>query len=404
MTLLRLGNLLPAVLDRFLLAQTGRLPDTLNELLLIVADIPAYPLDCREDRHLQLLCGNIVNGAILHRSPVSGTGESIVNVLALDKAVVVGQLCAAVGAVEQSGQAVGAAAPLGCPAHGFPQTLDIVPRFLVNDGGDGSLEHKLFLWRCPAGAFGLVVLADGFAQHFVPQILRPFEDITQGGGRPGVGVMVAAGADRTADALPVFGGDGDLLGPQRPGDAVDALAVHDHLEDAAHNSGGFLVNHPLALVLLGGEVAIGNGPRTAQTFLHPGLENALDFAAGVGHIPFVYHVPENRHDVKAVGGVQVIIGGDEADVVLVKGALEQADLHHVTAYSALVFDNDSSYIPGPYLVHHSVQAGPLEGRSPHSVIGEVADISEAIFSGIVLQDAFLIFNGHALVRPPIVVR
>ena len=46
-----------------------------------------------------------------------------------------------------------------------------------------------------------------------------------------------------ADAFPMFRGDRDLFRPQRPGDAVDALAVHDHLEDAAHNSGGFLVNH-----------------------------------------------------------------------------------------------------------------------------------------------------------------
>ena len=118
--LLRLGNLLPAVLDRFLLSQTGRLPDTLNKLLLVVADIPAYPLDGGEDRRFQLLRGDIVNGTILHRRPVSGTGESIVNVLALNKAVVVGQLCAAVGTVEQAGQTVGAAAPFGCPALGFP--------------------------------------------------------------------------------------------------------------------------------------------------------------------------------------------------------------------------------------------------------------------------------------------
>ena len=98
--LLRLGNLFPAVLDRFLLAQTGRLPDTLNKLLLVVADIPAYPLNGGEDRRLQLLRGNIVNGAVLHRRPVSGTGKNIVNVLALNKTVVVGQLRAAVGAVE----------------------------------------------------------------------------------------------------------------------------------------------------------------------------------------------------------------------------------------------------------------------------------------------------------------
>ena len=122
-----------------------------------------------------------------------------------------------------------------------------MPRFLVYDGGDSTFKYKLFLRRSPAGAFGLVVLADGFAQHLAPQVFRPFENITQGGGRPGVGVAVAAGADRIADALPVFGRDGDLLGSQRPGDAVDALAVHDHLKDAAHNGGGFLVNHPLAL-------------------------------------------------------------------------------------------------------------------------------------------------------------
>ena len=122
-----------------------------------------------------------------------------------------------------------------------------MPRFFVNDGGDGSLKYKLFLWHCPAGAFSLVVLTDSLAQHLAPQVLRPFKNITQGGGRPCVGVAVAVGSNRTADTLPVFGRDGDLLGPQRSGDAVDALTVHDHLKDAAHNGGSFLVDHPLAL-------------------------------------------------------------------------------------------------------------------------------------------------------------
>ena len=61
---------------------------------------------------------------MLRRRSVSGTDKGIVNVLALNKTVVVGQLRVAVGAVEQSGQTVGAAAPLGRSAHGFPQTLD----------------------------------------------------------------------------------------------------------------------------------------------------------------------------------------------------------------------------------------------------------------------------------------
>ena len=58
---------------------------------------------------------------MLRRRSGSGTDKGIVNVLALDKTVVVGRLRAAVGAVEQSSQTVGAAAPLGCPASGFAQ-------------------------------------------------------------------------------------------------------------------------------------------------------------------------------------------------------------------------------------------------------------------------------------------
>ena len=52
----------------------------------------------------------------------------------------------------------------------------------------------------------------------------------------------------------------------------------------------------------------------------------LDFAAGVGNVPLIYHVPEDGHNIKSIGGVQIVIGGDKADVVLIKGALQQANL------------------------------------------------------------------------------
>lgn len=51
-TLPRLGNLLPAILGGFLLAQTGSLSNTLNKFLLVVANILAYPLDSGEDCYL----------------------------------------------------------------------------------------------------------------------------------------------------------------------------------------------------------------------------------------------------------------------------------------------------------------------------------------------------------------
>ena len=83
----------------------------------------------------------------------------------------------------------------------------------------------------------------------------------------------------------MVGRDRDFLGAECLCYAGYGFPGKDGLEDAAHNGGGFLVDHPLALVLFGGEIAIGDGPRTAQSLFHPGLENALDFSAGVGNVP-----------------------------------------------------------------------------------------------------------------------
>ena len=48
------------------------------------------------------------------------------------------------------------------------------------------------------------------------------------------------------------------------------------------------VGHPLAFFLFGSAVAIADTPGTAQALFHSGLENGLDFPAGVGNIPLVY--------------------------------------------------------------------------------------------------------------------
>ena len=64
-TLFRLDNLLPAILGRFFLAQTGRFPDTLDKLLLIIVDIPAYPLGGGEDCRFQLLRWDISSTIML---------------------------------------------------------------------------------------------------------------------------------------------------------------------------------------------------------------------------------------------------------------------------------------------------------------------------------------------------
>ena len=128
----------------------------------------------------------------------------------------------------------------------------------------------------------------------------------------------------------------------------------------------------------------GNAAGAAQALFHSGLENGLYLPAGVGNVPLVYHVPENRHNIKAVGGIKVIIGGDKAHMVLVKGALQKPHFHNITPNTALVFYDNGSHISRPDFIKHGVQSRTLERRSPHSVVCEVPEIRKAIFAGIVL--------------------
>jgi hypothetical protein len=44
-------------------------------------------------------------------------------------------------------------------------------------------------------------------------------------------------------------------------------------------------------------------PEQRKPFSNSRFENGLDFAADVGHVPLVYHIAEDRHNIKAVGGV-----------------------------------------------------------------------------------------------------
>ena len=55
----------------------------------------------------------------------------------------------------------------------------------------------------------------------------------------------------------------------------------------------------------------------------------------------------NRHDIKVVNGIKVVIGGDKTHMVLVKGALQKPYFNHVTPDSALVFDDNRRHIPRP---------------------------------------------------------
>ena len=122
-----------------------------------------------------------MHGAVAGKLAVVSADKSVVPPFALHKVVAVGQLRPALGAVQKPGQTVWGVLRLGGAAFGFSKPLDVVPRFLVDDGGDCSLKDILFLCRGLAGAFGLVVLAYGLSQHLAPHVFRAAENVADSG-------------------------------------------------------------------------------------------------------------------------------------------------------------------------------------------------------------------------------
>ena len=102
---------------------------------------------------------------------------SVIDFLLAGGWLMVGQLVSAVGAVEKPGQRIGGAVWIAGLADGFLQTVGKLPRFLVHDGLMGVAENHQFLRLGLAPFLGLVVLADGLAQHGMPHVLLLFQNV-----------------------------------------------------------------------------------------------------------------------------------------------------------------------------------------------------------------------------------
>ena len=180
-----------------------------------------------------------------------------------------GHLAPAVGTVKQSSQRIGRAVWIAGLADSPLQTVGKLPRFLVHDGLMGVPENHQFLRLGLAPLLGLVVLADGLAQHGMPHVLLLFQDVGNRRTRPEAGVIVAvAVVVLRVVLLCVCGGYQYLVLGQCPGDGLNTFPLNHHLEDAAHNGGGLLVHNQVLLVLRVAAVAIGDAPRTPKPLLH----------------------------------------------------------------------------------------------------------------------------------------
>ena len=123
---------------------------------------------------------------------------------------------------------------------------------------------------------------------------------------------------------------------------------------------------------------------TAYTHEPYTLKNTLQiggkyFVCGTGRQP----------NVKAVCRIEIIVGGNQSNVELVKCTFQQSYFKHVTSDTALVFDNVRGDAPRSNLVEQSVQPRSFEQCSADPVIHKMTNVRKAILFCVCFEDFFL---------------
>ena len=131
--------------------------------------------------------------------------------------------------------------------------------------------------------------------------------------------------------------------------------------------------------------------------------NRPDFAAGIPAIKFVKPVLDARKivvDAVLVGGVEVIVDGDEPDAVLRKGEVGvKPGQCGVTAQTREVFRDGDSHPPGLNLSQHRLEAGTVIVYAAVAVINEKLWIAEMVVLAVTEQDSLLRGNLSRVFSP-----
>ena len=223
------------------------------------------------------------------------------------------QLCAAVGAVEKPGQGIGLAD--GVVAAGrFPQLLGKLPGLFIHDGLMGIFKNQPVLRGVDNGPLVLVGFLVGAEVDRMAHILRLGKYLPHCEAVPAIrpGDVLPAFPDAPALSGEIGGRRLDFLLAEHRGNFIGAVALDGKLEDAPDNSGGFLVNQPVVLVIRVFSIAINGavGSRLARLTLGPDGSSLL--TAQVPQIPFAHDV-DKRRKLAGTGviAVDAVANGDE---------------------------------------------------------------------------------------------
>ena len=392
-------NLL-AALQPHLLAHDG------HEVVLMVQDMIRYHLDVVQHQTLQNRLSDVVCAALLLVLPVEGTiEESILRLVVVGGTVI--HLCAAVGAIHQTGEHAGSSAA-GHAVALLADLLHLFKHIVLNDALMGVREHGLIFQRVSPLFFVPDGIGEGLEIHRAAGVLPAFQNFDHRAVRPFTGIFRQRVSRFLSLLLLVSGRCQHLIRSQLIGNLGRATALHAHGKDPLDHLCGLRVDDPVVRVVRVLHIAIRHIDRQRDAFFALGLLNSTNLTAGITGVKLVEPVLDPGKIVVhavGIGAVEVVVDGDEPGAVLGEGQGGVEACHSgVSAQAGQILDNAVGHLASLNLGQHLLKTGTVKVGAGISVIHKEHRICHMVLSGIRKQDTLLILNGEGFASSLILLR
>ena len=375
----------------------GGLHHKLLKILLVGSGIGCYIPQRVQNQVTDDLRADKVNGAGGRFLAVGSTNVVVLRglVVCVPIAALVIHFRAALAAVEQPSQRVRLFIAVTAPDRPA-ELLRGFPCGLVNDCFMGILKDFPVLFGSLLAVLVPVAGLEGLEIDGMPHVLHAGENVAHRCTPPAIGIFKLA-VSAVAHAL--CGKVGRrakyLFLGQNIRDLVHTLAVNDHTEDTAYNSGCFLVDDPALLVLRIFQIPVDG--MIAGVFALVALcpVDGADLLACITSVKIVHDIEKRREIILGlIGTVHAIVDGDETNAVLREGDLRiEAHTEIVTTHATEVFYKDNAHLTGFNVGNQAFPVWTLKIRTAPTVVRIDRYIRKIPFTGIAREHILLMNDG-----------
>jgi len=237
---------------------------------------------------------------------------------------------------------------------------------------------------------------EGLEIDGMPHVLHAGENVAHRCTPPAIGIFkLAVSAVASALCGKIGRRAKHLFLGQNIRDLVHTLAVNDHTEDTAYNSGCFLVDDPALFVLRVFQIPVDG--MIAGVFALVALcpVDGADLLACITSVKIVHDIEKRREIILGlIGTVHAIVDGDETNAVLREGDLRiEAHTEIVTTHATEVFDQDNAHLTGFNVGNQAFPVWTLKIRTAPTVVRIDRYIRKIPFTGIAREHILLMNDG-----------